>query len=129
MTLITTKQMEAIRAMAQKGMISTVEIYRRDAVVPTGSNDYGDNVEYNETTESRRATVQGWLYTASATGPEVDNAAIVTDQMWALRLPIGTEIATGDRVVVDGSDFYVVSTDKVKTYAPYITANLRRRLG
>jgi len=129
MTLISDRQMAAIRDLAKKGMVTSVDIYRRDATVPTGSDDYGDNVEYNQTSESRRTTVQGWLYTVPATEPGVNVGAVVTTQTWALRVPVGTEVAVGDRVVVGSDDFYVTGLDDVKTLVPYITCNLRRRLG
>lgn len=129
MTLVTDKQMAAIRSLAQRGMVTTVEIYRRDAVTPAPSDDYGDNVEYNETSASRRSTVKGWLYTTPATMPDLDSGAAVTPQLWALRVPVGTQIATGDRVVIAGNDYHVAAVDGDKTYAPYVTCNLRRRLG
>lgn len=129
MTLISNKQIGAVRALAKKGMVTVVEIHERGGTVPTGSNDYGDNVEYTETPDSIRETVQGWLYTSAPTSPEVDAGAIITPQLWALRLPVGTRISVGDRVSIDGDEYYVAATDAVKTYAPYITCNLRRRTG
>jgi hypothetical protein len=128
--LITESQMQAIRSFAEKGMVTTVEIYRRDAAAqPAPANDYGDNVEYNETTASRRGTVQGWLRTVPAPQAEMDSGAIVTDTVWELRVPAGTEIVAGDEVIIKGVEYNVASTDSDNTLLPYIKCSLRTREG
>ena len=127
--LISDQQMAAIREMAEIGMVTSVDIFRRDAVVPASSDDYGDNVEFNETTGSRRTTIQGWLQTVPMTQAMVDAGAVITDQLWELRLPYGTEVAVGDEVHSGGRVYHVLSVDSGKTLSPYIKCNLRRREG
>lgn len=127
--LISDKQMKAIREMAEIGMITPVDIYRRDSVVPTTSDDYGDNVEYNQTSQSRRSTVKGWLYTSPASQAAIDAGAVITDQLWELRVPYGTEVAVGDEVRIGGRVYHTLSVDAGKTLSPYIKCTLRRREG
>jgi hypothetical protein len=127
--LISVRQMGAISALAEKGMITTVEIFRRSGVVPSASDDYGDNVEYDETNPSRRGKVQGWLRTVPASQAGIDAGAVVTDTMWELRVPSGTDIQAGDDVTIKTVKYTVVSSDTDNTYLPYIKCNLRTREG
>ena len=127
--LITDNQMAAIREIAEKGMVTTVTIYRRSGVVPSSSDDYGDNVEYDETTPSKRGSVQGWLRTAPAQQAEVDGGMVITDAIWELRVPVGTDILAGDEVEIKGTSYDVASIDSDTTLLPYIKCNLRTREG
>lgn len=128
--LVTAQQMAAIRSLAEKQMVTVVEIYRRDAAPqPAPGDDYGDEVGYTATTMTRRGNVKGWLRTVPAQQAEVDAGAVVTDTVWELRIPAGTEIAAGDEVHILGTEYNVASTDTDNTLLPYITCNLRTREG
>lgn len=127
--LISEKQMAAISTLAETGMVTTVEIFRRSGAVPSASDDYGDNVEFNETSPSRRGTVQGWLRTVPASQASIDAGAVVTDTVWELRVPSGTDIQVGDDATIKTVEYTVVSTDADNTYLPYIKCNLRTRAG
>lgn len=127
--LISEAQMAAIRRVAEKGMVTTVEIFRRgpaDQAAP--QYDYGDDVEYTETAPSRRGMVQGWLRTVASQEQDVDSGAIVTTNAYDLRVPVGTDIQAGDEVLVSGTDEYTVQgTNADNTLLPYISCELRRR--
>jgi hypothetical protein len=127
--LVTTKQLEALSKVAERGMITTVDIYRRDAAdAPAPSDDYGDNVDYTQTSGSKYSRVKGWLRTVpTALVQELDNGAIVTVNTWELRVPVGTDVQTGDEVRVGGDQYTVSSTNRDNTLLPYISCNLRRR--
>jgi hypothetical protein len=126
--LVTQKQLAYIGKFAELGMTTDVEIFRRvAAATPAPSDDYGDNVGYEETQMSRRGKVKGWLRATPATVQEVDQGAIVTVNTWALRVPLGTDILAGDEAEIDGDRYTVSSTDSDNTLLAYISCNLRKR--
>lgn len=126
--LVSTKQLAAISKVAEVGFITTVEIYRRTAAAqPAPEYDYGDQVDYPETSPSRRGTVQGWLRTVATQDQAVDGGAIVTTNDWALRVPLGTDILAGDELIIESNYYTVQGTNIGNSLLPYITCDLRRR--
>lgn len=126
--LVTARQLAAIGRIAERGMITTVEIFRRgQAAQAAAQYDYGDEVDYTETTPSRRGKVQGWLRTVPTQEQDLDSGAIVTTSGWALRVPVGTDILPGDEVVIAEEEYTVQATNRDNTLLPYITCELRRR--
>jgi len=127
-TFLTSNQLERVRDLAKLGMQTTVAIYTRsEGAIPSGG-DYGDDfLAYDQTSETRKASVKGWFFSAPAQVQDVDTGMVVTTTTYRLFLPVGTAINAGDRVVV-GSDEYTVSdTDREGTWLPMLTANLRKR--
>lgn len=125
---ITDKQMEQLRELAKLGMQTTVTIYTRSEGTPAAGNDYGDDIlDYDVTSETRRGEVKGWLYSEPAQVQDVDTGMIVTTTTYRLLLPVGTEIETGDRVVIGSDEFTVSDTDAESTWLPMLTCNLRKR--
>ena len=108
-------------------MVTTVSIERRSEAAPPAGDDYGyDFLSFTETSESRTTTVKGWFYSRPAQVQDVDTGAVVTINTYRLLLPVGTDIAVGDRVTA-GIDVYIVSdTDAENTWNPMLTCNLRR---
>lgn len=128
MNLISSNQLGAIQRVSERGMSTEVEIFRRGpADLPPPQDDYGDDVEYEETTESTTTVVRGWLRSIPTQEQDVDSGAIVTTNSWVLRVPVGTDIQTGDEVRIDGSEYTVQGTDSDNTLLPFITCDLRRR--
>lgn len=124
---LTENQLEHVRDVAKLGMITPITIYRRSEATPP-ADDYGDDyLSFTQTSESRKTTVKGWFYSTPAAMQDTDTGAIVTANTYRLFVPVGTDISTGDTVMV-GSDEYTVSDTTVEgTWLPLLTANLRKR--
>jgi hypothetical protein len=128
MSLLSTGQLTALRKVAEQGMVTSVEILRRSEGTPDPSNDYGDDVlDYTETKTSRRSQVKGWLYSNPANSQDVDSGSVVTVNNYILRVPVGTDILTGDGVVIAGEQYTVTDTTRENTWKALVTCNLRKR--
>ena len=125
---VTENQLDEMRKLAQLGMQTTVSIYSRsEGAVPPGG-DYGDDfLDYDLTDDSRRLRVKGWFYSKPAQVQDVDTGMVVTTTTYRLLLPVGTTIATGDRVTVGADEYTVSDTDAEGTWLPMLTCNLRKR--
>lgn len=124
---LTDAQMERVRDVAKLGMVTPVTIYRRSEATPP-AEDYGDDyLDYTQTTESRRTTVRGWFFSTPAAMQDTDTGAIVTANTYRLFLPVGTDIATGDTVMVGSEEYTVSDTTAEGSWLPLLTANLRKR--
>lgn len=116
--MLSAAELGAVREVALSGMITPVIIKR----LSIGAGPYGDDV----TSFAPIATVNGWLYS--------DPQAVITEvggtqglvNTYRLFLPVGTDILSGDQVVIGGNTFIVSDTNAESTYLPLLRCTLRR---
>lgn len=126
--LLSAAQLREVQKVAESGMTTPVTIYRRTAVSATAGNDYGDDdLAFDETTDSLRGTVKGWLFSTPTPVQVVDSGEVVTVNTYRLYVPVGTDIEPGDNLVI-GSDTYTVSdTTGETTWPAVLGVSLRLR--
>jgi hypothetical protein len=72
----------------------------------TGNDEFGDSVKESTEVETRCALQPGGRVGGGRL--EHDKHGEISDEIWALYLPIGTEIDTGDAVVVNRKKYELV---------------------
>ncbi len=117
--LISASEMAALRATVESGMETDVTIRRHT----TTEAEFGD-VDAFVTV----ATVKGWIreITSNASVIAEIGGVIAVAETHRLFVPVGTDIESGDIVIVEGESFRVQHTDQTNTYETHITAILRR---
>ena len=128
-SLLSTRQLAAVRNTASIAMVDDVDIFRRsDAPAPSPTGDYGDDaLSFIETRETKRGHVKGWVTSAPSPTQVVDEGAVVTANTYILQVPVGTDILPGDRVLINSNDYTVTDTTQENTWVPYLKCSMRRR--
>lgn len=121
MSLISSSEMAALRGVAESGMISTCSIYYR-TVTQT------DNGSVSGYPDAADATSICWLteFTPDSALIAAMDGAAALGEMFRLRLPTGTTINSGDKVVIAGLNYFVQHEDRDSTYLPWLTIVVRR---
>lgn len=120
MTLISAAELSAIQAVAESGMNTAVYIQH-----PV--TDHDDENGWVTIYEEEGTPVLGWLYEFTPSGATL---GVIAGQMglsegvW-LRVPIGTNISSGDRARIGSSVFTVEHTNEDSTYRPWIACAVR----
>lgn len=119
MTLVSASELAGLRGVAELGMTTSAALYRRTTVV----DDDGSHSEW-PTVPTR--TIKGWLF--SEVSPVITlNAgemALVNTYRWFC--PVGTDIKSGDQLVIEGNEFTVSDTNAESTILPLLRCSLRR---
>lgn len=120
MSLISDSELAALQGLAESGMTATVAIYNRTTEV----TDDGQASVYPSTASS---TVLGWLYEMTGNGAQLGilDGAEGISELFRLMVPIGTTLASGDKVVISGRTFIVQHTNLGDTYPTSLKAYLR----
>ena len=123
MSLLTSAQMAAIQKVGRSAMTVVCSIYKREAYGADDSNPYGDDtVTYAVTSTD----VDGWLVPASKADFSVSVAQVLSARSFIVRMPVGTDIGPGDKVVIAGDTYYVSESTVDQSWPEWTTANLRR---
>lgn len=118
--LVSDSQIARLRTVAELGMQSTVVITKRTY---DDTNPYTDDeVVSSEST----ITTKGWLRSTPAGDIRSMNNMQAVVSSHRLFVPVGTDIATGDKVTIDGHDFIVQDTSVESTWKVLIRATLER---
>lgn len=118
--LVSDSQMAQLRTVAEMGMQSAVVITKRTF---DDTNPYTDDevVATEYTIET-----YGWLRSTPAGDiRSIDHMQAVVSSH-RLFVPVGTDIATGDKVMVDGIEFTVQDTSVESTWKTVIRCVLER---
>lgn len=118
--LVSDAQMARLRTVAELGMQSTVVIHKRT---------WGDTNPYTDdevVTSETTTTIKGWLRSTPAGDIRSMNGMQAVVSSHRLFVPVGTDIASGDKVVVDGAEFTVQDTSVESTWKVLIRATLER---
>ena len=118
MSLLSDSAMAALREVAELGMVTDVTILDLvNSESATGSTS---------TWVARPATVRGWLHSEVSPVITLVSGKQVLVNTYRLFLPVGTDIATGDRVLIGGERFVVSDTTGESTWQAMLTVSLRR---
>lgn len=116
--LVTEEMLDTLRTFAYPGLQTPVAILRRQAVT---ANPYGDDTEdWVEVSDTF-----GWFrqmndpYIAAANG-----VAAITG-IFRLELPVGTDVAPGDMVGVEGQTYMVENTNVEDTLQVFLEVYVR----
>ena len=114
--LITDSELAGLRAVAEQGMQTSATIYRRSTV----QTDDGQSSAY-----TLLSTITGWLY--STPSPVLSlvsgEMALVNTYRWFC--PVGTDIQSGDHLLVGSNTFVVSDTTSESTWLPLLRCSLR----
>ena len=120
MNLISSAELAALRGVAESGMQTTATIMRQTRT----ETDLG-----TASTFTAVGTVVGWNYeitSNTATIEEVGGIAGVAE-VHVFRAPWGTDIRSGDVLVMNNSSFRVEHTNADDTYAVWLICALRSK--
>ncbi|HEX5016517.1 MAG TPA: hypothetical protein VFX15_02900 [Actinomycetes bacterium] len=112
-----------LQALAEQFMQSEVEIEHRSAPAQDPGDRTGDNTVSYETSTT---TTKGWFVDQGTHTFSGGRMVEVTDRP-LLRVPVGTEIAKGDRVTINGGDTWtVVDASSDETWPVMVKVELVR---
>ena len=117
MTLISDSELAGLREIAETGMATPATLRRRQTVID-GDGRHSAWVDLG--------TINGWLYSVP-TPLIIVNAgeqALVNTYRWFC--PVGTDIRSGDKLIIGGSEYTVSDTTLESTWLPLLRCSLRR---
>ena len=116
--LLSDAELGSLQDIALLGMQSTCTIWDYDQVETVNGKEH--------TWVARSSTVQCWLYSTPSPTIQIISGAQGLVNTYRLYLPVGTDIATGDRVEVGGGMYTVSDTTSENTWQALLTVSLRR---
>lgn len=119
MSLLRESNLVALRRMTKKLMKTRVAIYKFTAV----DNDYSDEGSESFTYST---TVDGWLRSMPSDGVDVAYGQTSVHATHRLFVPVGTDIAAFDKVIIAGKAYKVIDTGAESTYQVLIRVSLRK---
>lgn len=117
MSLLTNAQLVSIQAMGQQGMTDTVQIYA--VTIDEDSDAYGSKHSWSATAT---ATTVGWLVGLWSSNRTQGAGDLDTTTTFHLRLPVGTNVKTGDKAVVRGGTYVIVDVGDDQTWPEWLLA-------
>jgi len=116
--LLSTSQLNALSNLVRRGFTTDITIC--DHVITETDNGTA------ESWVPRSESVKGWMYVSVTPVMTVGGGlqSIVNTQR--LYLDLGTDIQTGDRVIVDGETFTVEDTTRENTIQAMLTVSMKR---
>lgn len=116
MSLISPSELAALREVAESAMATTVTIKRK-------TNELTENGQ--KSTWPTIGTVQGMLYSGLSPVLTLVSGEIAAVGTVQLRVPVGTDIASGDRAVINGTTYIVSDTAVDDTWQAMLRCSLR----
>jgi hypothetical protein len=117
MTLISASELAALRGVAELGMVTPASVYRKQ-------NVEDENGQHSEWT--LQSTVQGWLYSEPTPILTINAGQLADVNTVRFFCPVGSDVQTGDKLVVSGSEYTVSDTNSEGTWLPLLRCSLRR---
>jgi hypothetical protein len=123
--LLSAAQMAAIQTVGESGMTADVEIFHEsiDLGLDLTDDEYGSKATIEEVSST---AVKGWLVGRWSDTRNQNGGDIDTTGVYRLRLPVGTEIAPGDRVDISSNSYSVIDVGNDQTWQEWLTCVLRR---
>lgn len=119
MELLSASELGAIQSVAQSGMASTAIVLVRSVI------------ETDDGQESVWATsgidVPCWVHEFTPAGQDIGgvSGAVALVELFSIRLPVGTEISSGDHIVVGSLTYIVEHTNDADTYPAWLDCSCR----
>jgi hypothetical protein len=117
MSLVSASELSALRGVAELGMTTPATIQRRATVVDAD----GQHSEWQTA-----STITGWLFSEPQPVLTIDSGSTVMVNTYRWFCPVGTDIRSGDKIIIGGSDFTVSDTNAESTWLPLLRCSLRR---
>lgn len=115
--LVSPAQLAGLRAVGARGFDTEVIIMRTlQTETPFGSDDVWATVDI----------VDGWLREMSNTKVGETVYVLSSTGTYRLHLPVGTDIVSGDEVIVDDGTYSVQNVNTENTLKVFTTAQLRK---
>lgn len=125
----TASELSYIRSLAEIGMQSEVIIKKRTPITDENdpANVYGDDgVSHIDLDLTSGTSIKGWLYSQVSPMITVVGGKMALVNTYRLFLPVGTDINSGDHVIIGGNEFIVSDTTAESTWLPLLNVSLRR---
>lgn len=120
--LLSASQLANIQKVGERGLQTDVTIRNRSAAAKDPSNPNGDmDVGYGTA-----FSVKAWVAPFIDPNFVSEGGAIVSVGDFKLRVPVGTEIHTGDEVTIAGDVYSVVDSNFELTWPEWTTARITR---
>jgi len=123
MALLTDKQLRAIQRLGEQSFKVTCILRKRLAFQKDLTNPYGDSDVSYATSAS---TFKSWLVPSNAVDFSMGVAQIISTGNFRLRIPVDYDPDAGDKVTIDGEDYYVSESTREQTWPEWITCRVRR---
>jgi len=123
--LVTAEELASLAELAETGMLTPVAIYARSTErnYATGWDDSsGDSEQF----ATEPVNVNGWLRERPDGQTDDDLGVIAHTEDARLFLPLGTVVARGDKVVIEGHEYAVIDDNANNTYRVLVRVALRR---
>jgi hypothetical protein len=118
MTLVSERQLSALRKVAELGMQTMVDIYPRVEIETPSDTAEG--------WPTKSVTVKGWIRSMPAATYNIDVGSLEASTPFRIFLPVGTEVHSGDRLLIGGDFFSVVDTNIESTIRVVLRCTARK---
>lgn len=120
--LLTDGQLLSIQKVAELGMQTDVTIMRQTVTtgLETADGPYGSSISHASATDESNVTVKGMLHSVPDNVLTVDSGQLVAVHQHRLWLPVGTEVAPGDHLLIGGTEYVVNDTNADETWPAYL---------
>lgn len=119
MSLISVDELLAIQEVAESGMSGEATILKR-VTIETAN---GLESVWAQSGES----VSCWLYQQTGPGNMLGaiSGAIAEAQNFSIRVPVGTDVDSGDEIAIGSTIYSVQNTNAGETYSPWLDCTCR----
>ena len=114
--LVSDAEMAGLRAVAEQGMQTSGSVYRRATV----QTDDGQQSQY-----TLNGTIMGWLYSTPSPVLTMVSGEVALVNTYRWFCPVGTDILSGDHLVIGSNTFIVSDTTSESTWLPLLRCSLR----
>lgn len=119
MPLLTASELGAIQNLAEQGMDSLGTILKRIVI----ETDDGQQSEWATSGDS----VKCWVYQQTPIGGTLGAVAgaVGISQTFSIRMPVGTDVDSGDEIAVGSTIYLVEQTNVESTIVPWLVCGCR----
>jgi hypothetical protein len=121
--MLSAKQMTYIQKLGQQTFTVVCDIYKRLPYAHDDSNPYGDDTVTFAVTYKR---VKGWLVPTASADFNMDVGQLISKGEFLLRVPVGTDVGSGDKVKIAGADYFCSDSTTEQTWPEWLTVRLRK---
>lgn len=126
MALLTDKQLQAIQRLGEQSFKVTCILRKKLAFGKDATNPYGDSdLSYATAT----STFRGWLVPVDTIDFTLGVAQVISAGNFRLRIPVDKDPQPGDKITIEGDDYYVSESTTEQTWPEWITVRVRRVQG
>jgi len=117
MTLVSASELGALQVVAESGMTTPAIVQRRATVA---------DADGQHSAWTTVGTILGWLFSEPSPVITLNAGEQVLVNTYRWFCPVGTDILSGDKLTIGGSEFTVSDTTQESTWLPLLRCSLRR---